>query len=165
MGGGAGSEIVGAEVADGAGVIAGGFGGSVGGVADDADAGGADADGPGKTHAMVSGTADGAGVAGGVIGGRVGGPAGSFTSGGGSAPIDGDGGGAGDSAAVRRRAPHFSQNLDTAAFCAPHPSQNCTDSAAMTRSQAAQAPPNLWINRCSKDWAMSSSSLAAAGSP
>ena len=72
--------------ADGAEGIGGGAGGRVGG--------------PEATHAMVSGTADGAGAAGSVTGGRVGGPA----------------EGAGESAAKRRRAPHFSQNRDPAAF-------------------------------------------------
>ena len=64
------------------------------------------------------------------------------------------------------RAPHFSQNFDAAAFCAPHSSQNRTDSEAMTGSRAAraQAPPNCWIKRCSKAWARSSASFAAAGS-
>jgi len=75
-------------------------------------------------HAMVSGTADGAGAVAGVIGGSVGGPTGSAGRATGSVLIAGNGGVAGDSAAARRRTPHFSQNLETAAFCAPHSSQN-----------------------------------------
>lgn len=44
----------------------------------------------------------------------------------------GRGGGAGASEGTFSREPHFSQKLDAAAFCAPHSSQNRTDSEAMT---------------------------------
>ena len=67
------------------------------------------ADRPGDTHATVSGIA--------LAAGR------------------GRGGGAGVPEGAFSGAPHFSQNFDDAAFCAPHSSQNRTDSEAMTGSE------------------------------
>jgi hypothetical protein len=122
-GGGGGIDSVAAEVTEGTGATIACWGSDGGGSASWESGGsvGGVAARPEGTHAMVSGTADGTGVAGGAIGGRVGGPAARFIGGAGSAII---GGGAGASAAERSREPHFSQNLDAAAFCAPHSSQN-----------------------------------------
>jgi len=108
---------------------------------------------PGDTQAMVAG--GGAGNTGGSLG-RVRA----------SAAIVLAAGSAAGSAEEPTRVPHLSQNFDSAAICAPHSSQNRTDSTAMTGSRAAQAqaPPNRWIKRCSNAWALSSASFAPAGS-
>src|SRR4051812_9581807 len=100
-GGVGGTEIVGAEVPAGGANASAETGGRVGGAAVDFAG----------THATVSGTADGVEDTG----------AGEESGGG---EEIGGGAGAGDSAAARSRTPHFSQNFETAAFCAPHSSQN-----------------------------------------